>query len=80
MYLLSNDCELAASGGPGELVGLLDHLGQLHQVELVLLANLVGADQLETTRGLLSWNQVYCVLQKFQMRIPSKYKVVEIQN
>ena len=54
--------------------------GKLHQVELVLLANLVGADQLETTRGLLSWHQVYCVLQKFQMRIHSKYKVVEIQN
>merc|ERR1712088_656466 len=68
-HLLSNDCELAASGGPGELVGLLDHLGQLHQVELVLLANLVGADQLETTRGLLSWHQVYCVLKVWSLGV-----------
>ena len=64
IYLFSNDCELASRGGSGELVGLLDNLGQLDQVELVLLADLVGAHQLEASRGLLSWHQVHCVLQQ----------------
>ena len=63
-HLFSNDCELAASSGAGELVGLLDDLRQLHQVKLVLLPNLVRAHQLETAGGRLSWHQVYRVLQK----------------
>merc|ERR1719490_525880 len=68
-YLFSNDCELASRGGSGELVGLLDDLGQLDQVELVLLAHLVRAHQLEASRGLFSWHQVHCVLKVWSLRI-----------
>merc|ERR1712212_441006 len=66
-HLFSNDCQLAARCGPGELIGLLHNLGQLDQVELVLLPNLVRAHQLEATWGLLSWHQVHSVLEVWRL-------------